>query len=221
MNFLQLVQRLHRETLRSTAAPASVTTTNERHARLVDRISDAWLDLQREADWRWMRETLDSPLTIGKQTYSGAELGVTRFGRWRADDDTYTVRAYVPGAPNTLWDLVFWQLDDFRRRFIYIQQGATTPIAWTVDEANNLLVGPQPAAAYQLRIEHWKEPLTLTADADTPDMPERFHMLLVWRALMDVAKDDAAPEQLSKAEENYAMLHGQLVRDQKRLPVLA
>ena len=220
MNYLQIVQRVHSESGRSTAAPTSVVGANDRHLRLFNWAADAWRDLQGERDWRWMRNTLDATLTAGQQTYSGADLGATRFGRWRKEDHDYSPYVYVDGAPNAIWPMTYWQLDQMRARFIYRTWGASTPIAWSYNEANELLIGPQPALAYKLRIEYWKEPSELAADDDTPDMPDRFHMLLVWRALQDVANFDAAPEVLARAEKNYGALKFALTMDQSRLPTL-
>ena len=58
----------------------------------------------------------------------------------------------------------------------------------------------------------------MAADADTPDMPSEFHLLLVWRALQEVAKFDAAPEVLARAEKNHAGMVHRLLLDQARLP---
>ncbi len=218
MNYLQLVQRLHRESGRSTAAPTTVVNANERHARLFDWVADAWRNLQIEREWRWMRTTLDVALTVGQQTYTGAGLGADRFRRWRLDDDTYNPWLYIDGSPNTLWPLQYTQLDEFRELYVYRTWGATTPVAWTFDEANQLIVGPQPALAYKLRMEFWKSPTELAADVDAPDMPEEFHLLLMWRALQEVAKFDAAPEVLARAEKNHAGLMHRLLLDQARLP---
>ena len=218
MNYLQLVQRLHRESGRSTAAPTTVVNANERHARLFDWVADAWRNLQIEREWRWMRTTLDVALTVGQQTYTGAGLGADRFRRWRLDDDTYNPWLYIDGSPNTLWPLQYTQLDEFRELYVYRTWGATTPVAWTFDEANQLIVGPQPALAYKLRMEFWKSPTELAADEDAPDMPEEFHLLLMWRALQEVAKFDAAPEVLARAEKNHAGLMHRLLLDQARLP---
>ena len=218
MNYLELVQRLHRESGRSTAAPASVTGANERAARLFDWVTDAWRNLQIEREWRWMRNTLDVALTAGQQTYTGTGLGASRFRRWRMDDDTYNPWLYVDGSINSLWPLQFVQLDEFRSVYVYRTWGDATPIAWTFDESNQLLVAPKPALAYKLRIEYWKSPTELAADTDEPDMPEEYHLILVWRALQDVAMFDAAPEVLSRAQAKYAELRTRLLLDQARLP---
>lgn len=220
MNYLELVQRLHRESGRSTEAPTSVTGANERAARLFDWVADAWRNLQAERDWKWMRATLDVALTVGQQTYTGTELGAARFGRWRLDDETYNPYLYISGSTNSLWRLGYYQLDEFRSMYVYRTWGNSTPVGWTFDESNNLLVGPPPALAYKLRQEYWMEPSDLAADTDTPDMPSRFHMLLVWRALQEVAKFDAAPEVLARAEKNHADMKHRLLLDQARLPYL-
>ena len=219
MNYLQLVQRLHRESMRSTAAPTTVVGANERQARLFDWVADAWRDLQIEREWRWMRTTLDAPLIVDQQTYNAeTDLSATRFRRWRVDDDTYNPWLYIDGSPNSLWPLTYTQLDEFRSLYVYRTWGATTPVAWTFDESNNLLVGPKPALAYKLRMEFWKSPTELTADADTPDMPEEYHLLLMWTALEQVALADAAPELLTRAQGHKAELKTRLLVDQARLP---
>jgi hypothetical protein len=221
VNFLALVQRAHRERGISTPAPTSVVGATDRNQRTIDAVAAAWDELQAERPWRWMRATTDTPLTAGQQTYTSAQLGiVTRFGRWREEDSDYSPILYVAGSLNTLWQLQYWDLDNFRKLFIYRVQASTTPIAWTYDESNQFLVGSNPALAYQLRAEYWKEPVALAADADTPDMPDRFHMILVWRALQDLAKFDAAPEHLARAEKNYGDLYDKLLFDQARLPSL-
>ena len=220
MNYLAGVQRLHRESGRSTAAPTSVVGANERHARLFDWYADAWRNLQGEREWRWMRASLDVALVVGQQTYTATDLAATRFGRWRAEDFDYDVQAYVYGSQNAIWRLSYRQLDNFRQQWIHRTMGSSQPIEWTIDEADQLLLGPAPSEPYQLRIDYWKEPAELALDADEPDMPARFHMMLVWRALQDVAMFDAAPEVLARAEKNYGDLKDALLRDQAWLPVM-
>ena len=218
MNYLQLAQRLHAESLRSTAAPTTVTGATDRNLRLFTLIADKWRNLQTERDWRWMRAQLNSPVTIGLQTYTGAGLGAARFGRWREEDMQYEPVIYRTASPSGYWALGYWDVVSFRREYIYRSLGNTTPIAWSYDENDQLLLGPAPAEAYNLRIDYWKSPSELAADADTPDMPDRFHMVLVWEALMDIATSDAAPEILANAQRNLSMLRQALIFDQARLP---
>lgn len=216
MNLLEMAQRLHSESLQTTAAPTSVTGASARNARLFNRLAYAWTELQNERIWRWMRVTTDVAVTIGQQTYSDSDLSLSRFGRWRTEDETYCPIMYIDGAPNTRWPLQYDHLDTFRQDWVYIDHGNSQPIAWSIDEQDRFLVGPKPAAAYKLRAEYWMSPTELADDADEPDMPAKFHMLLVWRALVDLAKTDAKPELVAMAEENHRIAHAQLLRDQGR-----
>lgn len=220
MKFLELVQRLHSESLKGSTAPTAVTGGNDRQVRYANAVADAWRELQSERDWRWMRASLDATLVVNQQTYTATALGATRFGRWRPEDPEYCVRAYAVASPDALWTVNFWQLDQFRDNWIYRDMGASNPFAWTIDENDQLLIGPRPSEAFKLRIDYWKEPSELAADTDTPDLPDRFKLLPMWRALQEIAKSDAAPEVLARADTNYALLHGRLMADQARRPTL-
>lgn len=223
MNFRELAQRLHRETQRSTPAPTTVVTTDIRHLRLIDALKDAWRDIQMDrsySGWKWMRQTLDATLVIGQQVYSGtSDFGAERFGRWRRQTADYWPIVYVDGSPNSQWDVDWVQLDFMRQEWIYINHGPSVPLAWSVDEQERLVLGPSPSAAYKLRIDYLKAPYELgTGNADpnldAPDMPEEYHMLLVWKALQDTAISDAKPEVLARAERGYSDLFYKLLRMQ-------
>ena len=220
MNFLQGIQRLHSESMKGSAAPTGVTGGNDRHQRYANWYADAWREIQSERAWRWMRASLDVALTVDQQTYTAAGLGAVRFGRWRPQDPDYCVQSYAAASPSALFDLHFWQLDRFRDNWVYRDMGASQPFTWTIDERDQLLIGPRPSEAFKLRIDYWKEPSELVVDADAPDIPERFKLLPMWRALIEVGKADAATEVLLRAEKNYADLHGRLMADQARRPVL-
>lgn len=215
MNFLAGVQRLHRETGRSNAVPTALVGATTADQRLFDWYADAWRAIQSErSDWRWMRATLDATLTIDLQTYTGTALGATSFGRWRAQDDRYCPLVYVSGSINTAAPVKFLQLDEFRRRWVYHSGGSSWPIEWSIDEDDQLLLGPPPSVAYKLRIDYWKEPIELDADADVPDLPDRFQLMPMWGALIEAAKYDAAPDVLQRATDNYATMKEALLLDQ-------
>ena len=77
-----------------------------------------------------------------------------------------------------------------------------------------MCVGPLPNIVYNLKADYQAAPVELADDADEPDMPARHHRVLVWRALMEVAKIDAAPELLARASSNYETTFDALLADQ-------
>lgn len=44
---------------------------------------------------------------------------------------------------------------------------------------NNIYLQPTPDSAYDVRLRFWRLPVTMTDDTDTPELPERYHHLLV------------------------------------------
>jgi hypothetical protein len=224
LTFLQFAQRLHRESGRSTAAPTAVSGATAQQQRYFDRIADAWRELQTEREWRWMRGKVDSLLVASQQGYTGtailaASTGTpTRFRRWRMQGNGYMVRIYVDGSKNTLADVPYWDVDDFRPYWIDRTFGPAWPVAWTFDEANDIYFGPAPIAGMRVRAEYWKSPTELAADADVTDMPSEFELVVLWKALQQVAIDDGAQEVLARANANYSAIHFKLLMDQAWLP---
>lgn len=218
MNYLQLVQRLHRESGRSGSGPTTITGATKDHARLFDWVADAWRNLQsRPIDWRWMREGLDGPTTLAQTSYTGADLGASDFGRWRQLSHDYTVKAYLAAAPTQVWRLMWLELDEFKRRFEDQAPAAGQPQFWSISDDDELMIGPQSDVVYQIKAEYHREPSELAADGDEPELPNRHHMILVWAALVQVGIFDNAPDVLSRARDNFAAMEASLIDDSARL----
>jgi hypothetical protein len=54
--------------------------------------------------------------------------------------------------------------------------------------------GATPNGVYTVTGQYQSVPLALAADSDVPGLPARFHMLLVYKAMMLYASHEAAPE---------------------------
>ncbi len=217
MNFLQLVQRLHRESGRSGSGPTTITGASKDHARLFDWVADAWRNLQaRPVDWRWMRESLDAPTTLVDLTYTGAGLGATNFGRWRQPSDEYSVKAYLLSEPTSVWRLVWMSPEAFKEWYDDRSPAASRPQHWTISDADELRIGPLSDQVYRLKVDYIREPSELEADADEPELPSRHQMILVWRALVEVGKFDNAPDVLARATTNYGQMEAALLSDSAR-----
>jgi hypothetical protein len=227
VNFLQLAQRLHRETGRSGSGPASITGASNEHLRLFDAIADAnrVIELKAERyDWKWMRKLLPSTAStdLVSLAYTGATLGAADFGRWRrpsesgGDDLEYTVKAYLPSAPTNVWQLDFLPYEAFRFSYYDTEQAAGNPRHWSISDAEELLIGPKSSEVHRVKAAYRAGVAALEDDGDTPTLPADFHMIIVWRALIDMGTFDAASEVLARAQRNFAEMEHLLIMDQGR-----
>lgn len=216
MNYLQLVQRLKRESARSGGPPAGIGVLSGDDINLGNWIADAWREVQRKRmDWAWMRKTIAGPLSLGVLAYPATTIDAlaTNLASWQDPSDDYTVRAYaVAGKPINLTWLPY---ERFQALFLVETRPNGSPLYWSVAPNKSLLIGPAPdTAGYTVSADYRAKPTELVADADTPDMPEQFHMLLVWRGLLEVAGFDAAPEVEARARRNMRVAWSDLLDDQ-------
>ena len=216
MNFLTLAQRLHLELGRSGSGPTSITGATNANLRLFYAIADAWREIQTDPmGWLWMRRTFDVALLSTLESIDGVAAGLTDFGRWRKPDDWYDLKAYDPIAnPRQKWDVKFVDRDKFLRQYKDNPPNAAGPQYWTVGLDNEIIVAPEADKDYQICGEYFIAPEELAADADVPSMPSQFHMTIMWKAMVQIAQFDAAPENVSRANDKYEEILSSLMLDQ-------
>jgi hypothetical protein len=216
LNFLQIVNRLKVESGRSGGPIGSVATVGADDARLVAWAADFWRELQTSRDWRWMRATGAAlPVLDGQVIYDpDADWALTDFGRWVRPSGDYQPTVTPDGNPGHVSALSWLDYERFRQRFIILPHQPGAPQFWTEGLDGSFMVGPTPTGDWVLTADYWREPTELVADADEPDMPAKFHMLIVWGALMQVAGFDAAPEVYQRALANHDRIHADLKAEQ-------
>lgn len=220
MTLLALAQRLWRESGRNGPGPSSLATAVGPALRMFEAVQDMWRDLQIEPmNWRWMRATASGTMVADQQQYTPTQAGATDWAQWWPEGEAYTAYLTAPGDATTTSDLTFMPFERFREQYMRGSQTASQPRYWSIALNGDLLLGPKPDAAYGLRIDYEKLPTELTADATTPDMPARFHMLLVWRALeRRIAIGDSNGERLAIGRAEARRMHFELVTDQGEKP---
>lgn len=216
MTFLQICQRLREESgLTSSAAlsPTTVVSQAGELKRLVNWVANAYTDIQNRHDWRWLRSTFTFNTTASDDTYAATDAAVTdsrlsaaiaRFKCWWSlDGDGYSnVKSYLTsGGVGSEAYLQYIPWNYFRDIYKKGTQTNGQPIHFTVDPQNNLVLGPKPDGTYTVTGEYQRSAQTLAADADVPEMPADYHMLVVWEALgTDYAGYAAAPEVQVRAQ---------------------
>lgn len=197
--FLSLCSDVARESGGAGSAPVSVLNQTGRQAKIVQWVVEAWRDIQNERnDWSFLQGEWQGQLIIGSSTYTGASFNIDRFAAFVGD---------TPGnRPTTLYDPAIGVADEgcihqmsFQTyRTVYgrgaqLQQRSTR---YCLDPQGAIRFGSTPDKQYIVRGEYRKGPQILAADADVPDMPDRFHRRIVTRAIVLMAQHDEAPAAL-------------------------
>lgn len=221
MNLLQLAQQLRLEVGASGTDSTVVGATGE-WGRLVNWCNSAWGEIQREHEnWNWMRRAISfsTVASQGEYAYSSAPLSLTSFASW----DITRFRVYKDSVNNENF-MQFMTYDSFIDNY-RIGTNRTTegyPNIITVSPTNSLLISLiPPDTTYTITGMYYKDHTTLSLDADTPDMPSRFHMAIVYLAMQYYAMWESAPEVLARGKSQYSKMIVRLENDQLQLVTVA
>lgn len=225
MNFLALVQDLARQsgTLAGGTTISAVTGVSGRADKLVDWTIKAWKDIQRQRLWQWLRVDFDHTLLESTNRYTAASMNLTRFRNWV--EDTNYFRAM------TLYDPGIGQSDEQELRQISYEawklaygrgsHDPDRPVHWAISPTNEFLVGPTPDQEYALLGEYRKSAQVLAANSDTPEAPEDYHEIIVYRAIQLMAESDESVPTLQMANIEYTRLFSDMVNDPACLPAVS
>ena len=196
MNFLQLSQRLLQETGIADSGLTQVTGQTGDNKRLVDWINESWLRIQSaRSDWNFMWANNTATTTVGSSLFT-------------LPADVQTVIDFeLAGSPI---QFISWPI--FRDLYRDLRDGQ--PTAYTVLPSGVVMFNATPDAQYAIDYEYFKIPAYMSANTDVPSISERFHMLIVWGALLEYALFDEASELAQKAQMNYTKIFAELVQAQ-------
>lgn len=187
-NFLQLVQNTFRLVRIGQAdigtEPADVENQTGKQAEFVFFVQMAWNDIQNEkTGWRFMRKNGTLTLAQGQTVVLTSAIpdfdmlatatdDRGRFITLYSDDvrDEQIVR-YVP------WQ--HWQQSYLQRG----PRGVGTPANFTVRPDNSLEFDLEADRPYTINVWYKRTPQTLLVSSDTPIMPARYSMAIVWWAI--------------------------------------
>jgi hypothetical protein len=224
--YLQLCQKLRRECVNGYAGgPGAVTGQTGILEKIVGWVADAYKDIQILHDnWRWMRSNFTVNTVASDDTYAFADCtdtktaaAISRFSHWHADDREDPFRAHLTsvGVSAQNW-LIYLPYDEFRRIYKFGAQQTVTgqPVYASVDDDDQIVLGPNPSDIYTITGRYQRGPQILAANDDTPDMPTQYHDLILYYAMERYAVNSVAPEVLARARTEGARLLGALQRTQ-------
>lgn len=217
MNFLQICQRVREKTgiTGTTATPTTTIGQVGELGRLVHWVNEAWEEIQNMQDsWMWMRDSFTFQTVVSTEAYTPATAGLTAFREWRPE----TLRCYLTasGVSDMQW-MLGWDYPMFRDYYEFgaISQQTGRPMYFAIRPKDKaLLLGPPPDAVYTITGEYQKSATLMALDADIPEMPTQYHMLIVHAALMKYASYENAPEVMMMASRDYSNAMMRLCQDQ-------
>ncbi len=191
MNYLQLCQRLHQEIGGGPGPPGSQPTTvsgqSGDNLRLVTWINQAYTEIQEACrNWLWMMTTGSRQITTGNSTV--ALTGITDFdGLLPFQSEScvpYILCQKTSVGATDQQPCYYISYDDFTGfydRGTWVTRGR--PIHFSVTPDNTLTVFTKVDVDYTFTFRYRKAVQTLAADSDTPTLPVKFHMLIVYLAM--------------------------------------
>lgn len=217
MNRLELAQNLRSDAGISGSDDTTVAPTGE-WADVVRWIDRAWKDIQlrHKGMWNWKRKSVQFTTVALQKEYDpeAAPMSLTDFGNWVA----YSFRAYSNGDLGNQLDLAHWQsYESFRDSYLIgsLATTASRPNDVVVSPSKSIILYPTPAdTSFTITADYYSKPQVLTTDSSTPDMPEEFHELILYRALMFASQVEGATDNYSIGEKEFNRLYSQLMLDQ-------
>ena len=211
MNLLSLCQAAQREMGVSGSGPATAVNATGFAAKVVAWVQQASSEIQgKHPTWRFLWRQTDLALTQGKQVYARQDFGQPNIKVWRGDG----CNLYRPiEGPNARYWPAFMSWMDYQyltRQ--YSAQGMPQYVAERPDLSLSFF--PVPDGDYVFSAEYYVKPIPLVKNTDVPLMPEEFHMIIAWRAVMFYAGSDSDPGLLVHAAAQYSTLMSAMEMDQ-------
>lgn len=214
MTFLELVRRLQQESDGSSGSIDSVLGQRGEAKRFVDWVASSYQEIQERRDnWLFLRGDAQFNTTIGQRDYTPVQAGVTDFARWRID--TFRNWRVSSGVTSETF-MTDMDYPYFRDRYMFasFRTEDGQPIAVSQSPDKKLLLGPIPDDVYTVVGEYMKVPHVMVNDTDEPVIPSRFHMLIVYRAMMHYGMFESASEVVQRGNAMYREMLHRLEMDQ-------
>ena len=211
MNYLELCKRLRLEAGISGVGPAAVTGQTGEMLRVVEWVDAAYQDVQiAHASWRFLRKDFSFSTIASTQEYTPAAVSLEDLATWIQQD----MRLYLTIGDEQFLETIQW--DDFRIAAMYGSNRTLEgrPILASIKPNNSLMLWQIPDAVYTVAGEYFAVPDVMDENTSTPVIPVRFHLAIVWKALMYYGAYTAADEKYAHGKNQYSRELRALENDQ-------
>jgi hypothetical protein len=210
--WLQLSQALRREAGVQGDGPSAVTNQTGMYDNLVSWIQQAAVDVESLHDnWRFMHGFYQITPTVT----------ATRDYTITAVPKRIEPNSVVATLGSVKHEVTFLDWSLFQEKYrTYVPAADQPPAVCTLTPAGALRFADYTTAGYTIDFEYVKRPVKMTLAADTPNIPEEFELITVYRALMDYGLFYNAPEAVQHGQIRYEDLLARLKDDQMIRPTV-
>ena len=99
-------------------------------------------------------------------------------------------------------------------QFGALRQQATRPFVITITPNKSLAVGPFPDNGYTMVGDYYSLPVILANDNDVPALPAKFHLAIVYLAMIAYGNYEAAQEVIGRGQTEYSKWIRRILADQ-------
>jgi hypothetical protein len=220
--FLELVKDLARQD--GSISPVSITSVVDQTGRpekMVNWVQKAYTNIQNSRrDWGWLIDEFTATLIPGTAIYTPASFNLTRFSNWLRDNQwqqPLSLRDPLIGLSDEgeLQEVTYqyWR-ERYGRGDRSLTEYWDRPTEYAITPKGEIAFGSFPDEAYVIRGQYQKGPQLLVGNGDIPEMPSRFHDLIVWEAHRLLLIHDGAYNESQFPTMEMATLRHQLEMDQ-------
>ena len=207
MTYLELVRRLARG-VGASGTIQSLQAAEGEAKRLADWVNQAWLEIQLARDtWSWRLNEFEVSVPAGTSVVNTAT--VTDFYK--------PLNGFIYGKFSNTSTWLPLQFVDFQTWQSYVRSRQAShgqPTNYTQRFDRNIELYPIPNQNYAVRGLYVRKPQRLVNDFDEPILPEEYHQLIVYQAMMLYAQYEAAPEIFQAGVQGYNRLYNRMVNSE-------
>ncbi|RLD03432.1 MAG: hypothetical protein DRI65_12890 [Chloroflexota bacterium] len=204
MNYLALCQRVVQEAGITGGGPTTVENQSGQLAKVVGWVQQAWTDIQLMRDnWNFMQEEFTFNTVAATRDYLAADYSITDMKLWDTGSFLIYETALGESDQNELRYKTYgrWR-DEHRNRMN--DRPDERPQLFTLMSNNKVRFEPRPDKEYTIDGDYKRSSQEFTANTDVPtNLPDDFHMIIVWQALKYCGFYEDAPDVLDEAETNF------------------
>lgn len=91
--------------------------------------------------------------------------------------------------------------EDYRNAYQYgaLRSVETRPMVISITPSKSLTLGPTPDIGYTVVGDYYHAPSEMSANSDVPSLPTKFHMAIVYKAMLSYGMFEAATEVIQRA----------------------